>query len=60
MQHIPNVQADGVQAEMDEEREFYAEEAGVLAELWVNDREAIHLAEVSLMMNSGVLADHCV
>ena len=45
---------------MDEEREFYAEEAGVLAELWVNDREAIHLAEVSLMMNSGDLVDQCL
>ena len=54
-----NRQADrDMQAEMDEEREFYDAEAGVLGELWVNDREAIHLAEVSCWIRIKEAADN--
>ncbi|ORX34408.1 Non-repetitive/WGA-negative nucleoporin C-terminal-domain-containing protein [Kockovaella imperatae] len=43
------------QAETDEEREFYAEEAGVLADLWVHERDSIHLAEVERFVSAYLL-----
>lgn len=37
-----------MQAETDEERQYYVEEAALIAERWANDHDAsIHLADVS-------------
>lgn len=43
------------QADRDDEREFYAEEAGVIVERWVENRDIIPAAEVEQFASSYLL-----
>ena len=42
-------------AQLEEEREFYTEELGVVVEKWIEDRDSIHLAEVERFVSAYLL-----